>query len=228
MKGSIILYASQAGPVEALTMEQRGELFTALLAYAGGNDPGPMSSEAAVAFAFFRMQLDMDAAKYADVCRKRSEAGKAGGRPKKAIAFVDDEEKTKKANAFSEKQTKAKKPEDEDDDDSLKEKTIPKGIVEKKSEKRFSAPTVEDVKGYCNEKGLSVDADRFVDFYASKGWRVGNAPMKDWRAAVRNWARQDRTPARQKTNAFKNFEERGNDLDAEMFARIRARREAVG
>ena len=25
----------------------------------------------------------------------------------------------------------------------------------------------------------------------SKGWKVGNTPMKDWQAAVRTWARKD-------------------------------------
>ena len=58
--------------------------------------------------------------------------------------------------------------------------------------KRFSAPSVEDVKAYAAEKGYSIEAERFVDFYASKGWLVGKSPMKDWRAAVRNWvARKD-------------------------------------
>ena len=60
-----------------------------------------------------------------------------------------------------------------------------------KPRKRFTPPTVEDVAAYCRERGNSVDAQRFVDFYASKGWKVGNAGMKDWHAAVRNWERRD-------------------------------------
>ena len=63
-----------------------------------------------------------------------------------------------------------------------------KGI---KPRKRFTPPTVEDVEAYCQERGNGVDAQRFVDFYASKGWKVGNAGMKDWHAAVRNWERRD-------------------------------------
>ena len=48
------------------------------------------------------------------------------------------------------------------------------------------------MKAYAAEKGYSIEAERFVDFYASKGWLVGKSPMKDWRAAVRNWvARKD-------------------------------------
>jgi hypothetical protein len=60
---------------------------------------------------------------------------------------------------------------------------------------REAHPTAEDVRAYAQQKGLTLDADRFVDFYASKGWKVGNAPMKDWRAAVRNWCARDKQPA---------------------------------
>lgn len=61
------------------------------------------------------------------------------------------------------------------------------------SSRRFTPPSVDEVAAYCRERGNAVDAQRFVDFYASKGWKVGNAGMKDWHAAVRNWERQDNT-----------------------------------
>ena len=54
---------------------------------------------------------------------------------------------------------------------------------------RFEIPTLDEVKSYCQERNNGVDAERFIDFYASKGWKVGNQPMKDWRAAVRTWER---------------------------------------
>ena len=57
---------------------------------------------------------------------------------------------------------------------------------------RFAPPTAEEVRAYAQDKGLQMDAEAFVDFYASKGWKVGNAPMKDWQAAARNWAKRDR------------------------------------
>lgn len=67
--------------------------------------------------------------------------------------------------------------------------------------KRFTAPTIEDVKAYCNERGNRVDPERFIDYYTSNGWKVGKNPMKDWRAAVRTWERsepkQGRMSARQ-------------------------------
>ena len=54
---------------------------------------------------------------------------------------------------------------------------------------RFTPPTVEEVKAYCRERENNVDAERFIDFYASKGWKIGKNAMKDWRAAVRTWER---------------------------------------
>lgn len=62
---------------------------------------------------------------------------------------------------------------------------------ERTRETRFTPPTVEEVTAYCRERGNSVDAERFVNFYASKGWKVGSEPMKDWKACVRTWERRD-------------------------------------
>ena len=57
---------------------------------------------------------------------------------------------------------------------------------------RFTPPTVEEVQNYCRERGNMVDAQRFVDFYTANGWHQGRGkPIKDWRAAVRTWERDD-------------------------------------
>ena len=57
--------------------------------------------------------------------------------------------------------------------------------------KRFTPPTLEEVKAYCAERKNNVDAQRFVDYYTSNGWLVGKNKMKDWRAAVRTWERNN-------------------------------------
>lgn len=57
---------------------------------------------------------------------------------------------------------------------------------------RFTPPTVEEVQTYCNERGNGIDAQRFVDFYAARGWLIGKAKMKDWKAAVRTWEGRDK------------------------------------
>lgn len=62
----------------------------------------------------------------------------------------------------------------------------------------FTPPTPDEVSAYCRERGNAVDADRFCDFYASKGWMIGNQRMKDWRAAVRTWEKRGETQAAQR------------------------------
>lgn len=65
---------------------------------------------------------------------------------------------------------------------------------------KFIKPTVDEIDTYCRESKNYIDVGRFYDFYESKGWKVGKNPMKDWRAAVRNWARGDKSaPASRKT-----------------------------
>lgn len=54
---------------------------------------------------------------------------------------------------------------------------------------RFKKPTLEEVEEYCKERNNGINAESFIDFYESKGWKVGKTPMKDWKAAVRNWER---------------------------------------
>jgi len=51
-------------------------------------------------------------------------------------------------------------------------------------------PLLTDVKHYIQEKKFPVDAERFVDYYATRGWILkGGVKMKDWKAAVRTWAK---------------------------------------
>ena len=56
----------------------------------------------------------------------------------------------------------------------------------------FKQPTIDEVKEYCQERKNRVDAERFLDYYESKGWMIGKNKMKDWRAAVRTWEKNDK------------------------------------
>lgn len=52
-------------------------------------------------------------------------------------------------------------------------------------------PTLEEVQAYVTEKGYSVDAESFIAFYESNGWKVGKNPMKSWRAALVTWQKRN-------------------------------------
>lgn len=61
--------------------------------------------------------------------------------------------------------------------------------IDKEVKGRFKRPSIEEINEYCLEKNLQLDAERFVNYYDSNGWVVGKNKMKDWKAAVRNWAK---------------------------------------
>lgn len=59
----------------------------------------------------------------------------------------------------------------------------------------FVAPSVEEIESFCSQEQLSIDAQKFVDNYAAKGWTIGSTPVHDWKALVRKWAREDQERA---------------------------------
>tara|TARA_R110002012_G_scaffold309285_1_gene516199 strand:+ start:208 stop:828 length:621 start_codon:yes stop_codon:yes gene_type:complete len=70
--------------------------------------------------------------------------------------------------------------------------TINKNKVITINNKYFNKPKIEDVKEYCLERQNNIDAEAFIDFYESKGWKVGKTKMKDWKASIRTWERRDK------------------------------------
>lgn len=69
------------------------------------------------------------------------------------------------------------------------EKNKERESKEKETAKRFTAPTIEQIKAYCQERKNSVDPERFFNYYSANGWKVGKNTMKDFKAAIRLWER---------------------------------------
>lgn len=63
---------------------------------------------------------------------------------------------------------------------------------EKSRKAPFHPPSIEEVSSYVQEKGYSVDAEQFVNFYESKGWMVGKNKMSNWHAAIATWQKRDK------------------------------------
>ena len=78
---------------------------------------------------------------------------------------------------------------------------IDKEIERKKKKKarRFKPPTLKEVEAYCQEKGLCVNPEIFVDYYEGNGWKVGKNPMKSWQATLRNWNRRELKDSRRQS-----------------------------
>ena len=64
----------------------------------------------------------------------------------------------------------------------------------------FVPPGVDEVRRFCQQRKINVDAQRFVNYYASIGWQVGQLPMRDWKAALLNWHAKDEKLEKEKKN----------------------------
>lgn len=228
-KNSFLLYTEQKEVIDKLSDEQAGQLIKAIYKYANDGEMPELEGLLDIVIIPFKQCIDKNNEKYEEVIKKRSEAGKLGGRPKGEE--VEKQTKAKKANAFLEKQTKAKKADNDNvnenvnvNDNDLKDKEKPPTEAERKP-RAFIAPTLDEVLAYSKEfeeqSGKGIDCERFIDFYESKNWMVGKNKMKDWKAALRNWARQDsqfrqtgvQTVNQPKVNRFVNYSQRNWDFE---------------
>lgn len=214
MRDSVIFYRSFYEAVKELPPEEFKKSVSAIMEY-GLNDLEPETSgiERTI-YLLSKPQIDAN--------NKRYQNGTKGGRPvteqkpnhNQTITKPkpnQNQTETKPEPNHNQTITKAEPKENVKDNDNVNVKVKDKESVCT----RFVPPTHQDVSDYCQEKGYTnVDIERFIDFYASKGWMVGKNKMKDWKAAVRNWNRSQRQELTTKGNKFNNFNQRQYDYDA--------------
>lgn len=64
--------------------------------------------------------------------------------------------------------------------------------IEGKTRTKFVPPTLEEVAAYCASRQNGIDPQRFVDYYAARGWELKQGQkVKDWQACVRTWERNN-------------------------------------
>ena len=164
--------------VSSLTDAEVGRLFMAMLTYAEtGEEPENFEGNERFLWAVAKRDIDMTNARN-ETFRQN---GSKGGRPKtkqnqeKPNETKDNQEKPNETN---ENQTEP--------NETLKEKKR-KEKKGNENNSRFTPPTIDEVIAYCQERKNNVNPVRWFNFYASKGWKVGKEPMKDWKASVRYW-----------------------------------------
>lgn len=108
---------------------------------------------------------------------------------------------------------------------NIKHKALKERDTNVSPKKRFVKPTVEEVRAYCIERHNSVDPEAFVDFYESKGWKIGDQPMKDWKACVRTWERSESRRTYSKPDDRKG-QSRGTDYDSMIAQSLKPETEA--
>ena len=212
-KKSVILYTEWAQPLKALSLEDKGRIFDAILSYSEtGETPHFDSTAAEMAFSFIRLRLDENAQKWSDVRQKRREAGRRGAlvtnsknQQSQTKAANADFAETVPANVGKKRQSPANPAvnvnvnanvngnvnvSSNEDINNMADKPP---ASYSSSRKKFVPPTLEEVAAYCNERHNSVSPSAFIDFYTANGWVQGRGkPIRDWKAAVRTWERRDK------------------------------------
>jgi len=88
--------------------------------------------------------------------------------------------------------------------------------IKKKGVKRFTPPSLDEVKAYILEKQYDIDGQYFIDFYESKGWMIGKNKMKDWKATIRGWQARNKkgncNGQNQRQSKAKQFSEKLDEI----------------
>lgn len=160
--------------MEQLDDAEFGRLCRALLRYSESGEPIQASGNERFYAARVMAQEDRFKASYDSTSTARSAAGKAGASKRWQSIANDDKESQAIAsydkNANTQPNTKP-----------IHHATNVADV--------YKRPTIEEVAAYCQERGNSVDPERWFAYYESNGWKVGKNTMKDWKAAVRTWER---------------------------------------
>jgi len=69
----------------------------------------------------------------------------------------------------------------------------------KEKVKKFIKPELFEVQNHFEDIGYLDEAENFFNYYESNGWKVGKNPMKDWKAASRNWIKNTKNYKRNDT-----------------------------
>lgn len=226
-KNSFVMYTEYLKHIQKLSMDQRGELFTAILCYAAGETIPELDAAADMAFSFICERIDRDSAAYMEKVEKKREAGKLGGRPK-ANAFSEKQNKAKKANGFSEKQN------NHDNDNELD------NVPVNDNNKKLFAP---DDESPCAGKFLLNDGSEYIitendvetyqqlyqgidvreELRKIEAWSLANVKNRKTRNGAKrffnawlNRAQNSSKPEKAdkpKKSSFNNFDQRSYDND---------------
>ncbi len=162
---------------EGLSDGALARLFRAMLRYAlDGTEPQMKSSERAL-WTVARQNIDRETAAYESKV-KHLQRGRSS--VSKTTRSVSEEDKDKE---------KEKNNDNDKDNDSLSS-TEPRLTAEEREKK----PSLEEVMSFSQEAGLNVDVQYFYNYYEANGWYIGKRPIRDWKAALKAWARKTPLP----------------------------------
>lgn len=151
-----------------------------ILEYTNDKNPEPPNTVVDLVFEPIKQQLKRDLKEYENKCKKNKENIEKRWNKENTTVYDCIPPSTKHTDKDKDKD----KDNDKDKDKDIKNNTAPIGAS---VSKRFSVPTLEQVKEYCDGRQNSIDAEAFLSHYDAVGWVYGKdrKPIKDWKACVR-------------------------------------------
>ena len=181
----IPLFDDQLEILELLTDQEVGQAVLAAMRFMRSGAEADLTGGAGVVYQMLRAQF----------VRNQNDAavGKKGGRPRKnPVETPVSEIETTKRNVTEQDVT-----EQDGTEQNITERNSTEGECSSAGG-RFVPPTLDEVRAYVLQRRSPVEPQAFIDFYQARGWMVGKAPMRDWKAACRSaesWERWSRPPA---------------------------------
>lgn len=229
MATPFIIYESWSTLITNLPTEQAGELIQALCARQLEQEHEITDPTVNAIYMMISAKMDEDAAKYSEKSAKKSDAAQKRWSKSKTKASeevqVDADAMQTDANECNSMQVDADAMQCNANDAKYIYKYNSKETHSKECVKKAASqqpPSIDDVRSFARDEGLSFNADAFWNFYESKGWKIGGDDMADWRSAARCWHARDRNkPTRAPDNKFLDIPKQDIDYDAIASARRR-------
>lgn len=185
-------YRSYYEALKALPKRDQTSVLMSVIGYALDEEIPKLSGVPLSVFTLIRPTLDSGRNK----ARSRM---KKGGTSEEQIGTNEKQNGTNVEQSINEGEIEKEREEEGENDSSLPPTPLSRG-----KSKRFSPPSVEEVRAYCQERRNGIDPEAFVDFYAARGWKYGaGRPIVDWKAAVRTWEARRRAEQPATTETYR-------------------------
>lgn len=216
MVEGFLLFSDYAETIRTMTDSAAGILIKMVFNHVAGVDVNEGVSDqfsadyesARIAFGFISRQVDRSIESYEELRAKRREAGTKGAEKRwqshnKAIA--NDGKECQSHNM----------PMANDGKQCLLTPTLTPTPTKEIKRGRFTPPTLEEVRAYCEERKSPVDPVRFFEYFQTGGWKdsKGN-PVRNWKQKLITWEKHSESQPQRKQNPFLQFDQHEYDFDA--------------
>ena len=187
-RDSFIFYRSFFSATKHLNQVEKAQLFEAICSYALDGNLIDLQGMSQGMFELIKPQLDANRKRFENGCVKKQKGSKKEAKNKQKRS---KEEANVNVNHNVNVNEECKSELINENSNLMENHNIEnnfKGVeIEAVKNKKFTKPTIQEIKNYCLERKNNVDANKFFNYYEANGWKVGKNPMKDWQACVRTW-----------------------------------------